>query len=43
MSVKDATNTGIKHAGIDARIGEIGGYIQEVIESYEIELDGKTL
>ena len=43
MSVKDATNTGIKHAGIDARLGEIGAVIEEVIRSYEIELDGKTI
>ncbi|KAK4191492.1 putative methionine aminopeptidase [Podospora australis] len=41
-AVKAATNEGIKHAGIDARLGEIGGYIQEVMESYEIELDGTT-
>ena len=39
---KDATNTGIKHAGIDARLNEIGAVIQETMESYEIELDGKT-
>lgn len=42
MAVKDATNTGVKHAGIDARLGEIGTAIQEVMESYEVELDGKT-
>ena len=41
-AVKDATNTGIKEAGIDARLGEIGAAIQEVMESYEVELDGKT-
>ncbi|KAK4162603.1 putative methionine aminopeptidase [Cladorrhinum sp. PSN259] len=41
-AVKAATNEGIKHAGIDARVGEIGGYIQEVMESYEIELNGQT-
>ncbi|KKA28225.1 hypothetical protein TD95_005412, partial [Thielaviopsis punctulata] len=41
-AVKDATNTGIKEAGIDVRLGEIGGYIQEVMESYEVELDGTT-
>jgi len=42
-AVKDATNTGIKVAGIDMRLGDIGGAIQEVMESYEIELDGKTM
>ncbi|CAD8197025.1 unnamed protein product [Paramecium pentaurelia] len=38
---KDATNTGIKTAGIDVRLGDVGAAIQEVMESYEIELDGK--
>jgi methionyl aminopeptidase len=28
MAVKDATNTGIKEAGIDARLSEIGARIQ---------------
>ncbi|PYI00223.1 methionine aminopeptidase 2-like protein [Aspergillus sclerotiicarbonarius CBS 121057] len=41
-SVKDATNTGIKHAGVDARVSEIGAAIQEVMESYEVEIAGKT-
>ncbi|RMZ89414.1 hypothetical protein DV736_g3350, partial [Chaetothyriales sp. CBS 134916] len=41
-AVKDATNTGIREAGIDVRVGEIGGLIQEAMESYEVELDGKT-
>jgi len=41
-AAKAATNTGVKEAGIDARLGEIGGAIQETMESYEIELDGKT-
>lgn len=41
-AVKDATNTGIKEAGIDVRLCDIGEAIQEVMESYEIELDGKT-
>ncbi|KAI9466469.1 Methionine aminopeptidase 2 [Coemansia sp. RSA 989] len=42
-AVKDATNTGIREAGIDVRLGDIGAAIQEVMESYEIELDGKTI
>lgn len=42
QAVKDATNTGIKAAGIDVRLCDIGAAIQEVMESYEIELDGKT-
>lgn len=41
-AVSDATNTGIKNAGIDACLGDIGAAIQEAMESYEIELDGKT-
>ncbi|KAJ8047458.1 Methionine aminopeptidase 2 [Holothuria leucospilota] len=41
-AVKDATNTGIKEAGIDVRLCDIGERIQEVMESYEVELDGKT-
>ncbi|KAJ2091696.1 Methionine aminopeptidase 2 [Coemansia sp. RSA 986] len=42
-AVRDATNTGIREAGIDVRLGDIGAAIQEVMESYEIELDGKTI
>ncbi|KAF5288158.1 hypothetical protein FQR65_LT12085 [Abscondita terminalis] len=41
-AVRDATNTGIRTAGIDVQLCEIGAAIQEVMESYEIELDGKT-
>lgn len=41
-AVKDATNTGIKESGIDVRLCDIGEAIQEVMESYEVELDGKT-
>ena len=41
-AVKDATNTGLKEAGIDARLNEIGAAIQEVMESYEVTIDGKT-
>ena len=33
---------GISEAGVDARLGDIGAAIQEVMESYEIELGGKT-
>lgn len=42
-AVKDATNTGIRAAGIDARLGEIGELIQEAMESYETTIDGRTL
>lgn len=41
-AVKEATYTGILNAGIDVRIGEWGAKIQEVMESYEITLNGKT-
>ncbi|KAG8627422.1 hypothetical protein KVT40_004905 [Elsinoe batatas] len=41
-AVKDATNTGILEAGIDVRLGELGGLIQETMESYECEINGKT-
>ncbi|KAK3377935.1 peptidase M24, structural domain-containing protein [Podospora didyma] len=41
-AVKAATNAGVKEAGIDVRVGDIGGVIQEVMESYEIELNGQT-
>jgi len=37
---KAATETGIKEAGIDAHLCEIGEAIQETMESYEITLDG---
>lgn len=42
QAVKDSTNKGIECAGIDARMSEIGEEIQEVMESYEVEIDGKT-
>lgn len=41
-AVRDATNTGIREAGIDVRLNDIGAAIQEVMESYELELNGKT-
>ena len=41
-AVRDATNTGIRESGIDVRLCDIGAAIQEVMESYEVELDGKT-
>ncbi|KAJ1679897.1 Methionine aminopeptidase 2, partial [Spiromyces aspiralis] len=41
-AVKDATNTGIREAGIDVRLSDVGAAIEEVMESYEVELDGKV-
>ena len=39
---KEATTEGVKNAGIDVRLGELGGIIGEVLNSYEIEIKGKT-
>ncbi|KAF8641103.1 hypothetical protein AX17_000746 [Amanita inopinata Kibby_2008] len=41
-AVKAATDTGIREAGIDVRLGELGAAIQETMESYEVEVDGKV-
>ncbi|KAJ1562248.1 Methionine aminopeptidase 2B, partial [Cladochytrium tenue] len=41
-AVKDATNTGIREAGIDVRLSDIGAAIEEVMESYEVTIGGKT-
>lgn len=37
-----AAAVGIKEAGIDVRLCDIGAAVQEVMESHEVELDGKT-
>ncbi|CDO73088.1 hypothetical protein BN946_scf185007.g142 [Trametes cinnabarina] len=42
-AVRAATETGVREAGIDVRLGELAGYIQETMESYEVEVNGKTL
>jgi hypothetical protein len=31
-----------QEAGIDVRLGELGGAIQETMESYEVEVGGKV-
>lgn len=41
-AVKCATDEGITQSGIDVRLCDIGESIQEVMESYEVELDGTT-
>lgn len=33
---------GEQEAGIDVRLGDIGAAIQETLESYEVEIGGKT-
>ncbi|KAI6031517.1 peptidase M24, structural domain-containing protein [Pisolithus microcarpus] len=42
-AVRAATDTGVREAGIDVRLGELAGYIQETMESYEVEIKGKVL
>ncbi|WAQ81355.1 hypothetical protein PtA15_1A695 [Puccinia triticina] len=41
-AVRAATNTGVREAGIDARLCDIGASIQETMEAYEVEVDGKV-
>lgn len=41
-AVKEATNTGLKTAGIDVQLCEVGEAIQEVMESHEVEINGKV-
>jgi len=41
-AVKAATDTGIREAGIDVRLGELGAAIQETMESYEVEVGGNV-
>ena len=38
----DATNAGIRAAGIDVRLCDVSAAIEEVINSFEAEIDGKT-
>ncbi|KAL8857345.1 MAG: hypothetical protein Q9178_006111 [Gyalolechia marmorata] len=42
-AVKDATNAGVREAGIDVRMSDIGAAIQEAMESYEVEIGGQSL
>uniref|UniRef100_A0A915DCF0 Methionine aminopeptidase 2 n=1 Tax=Ditylenchus dipsaci TaxID=166011 RepID=A0A915DCF0_9BILA len=41
-AVKESTNAGIKEAGIDVRLCDIGERIEEVMTSHEVEINGKT-
>ncbi|KAI9789710.1 MAG: Methionine aminopeptidase 2 [Peltula sp. TS41687] len=41
-AVKEATNAGVREAGIDVRMSDIGSAIQEVMESHEVEIGGTT-
>jgi methionyl aminopeptidase len=40
---KEAVSTIIKNIGVDTTISDIGEWSEEIISSYEIELDGKTI
>ncbi|KAJ1366807.1 Methionine aminopeptidase 2 [Parelaphostrongylus tenuis] len=40
--IDKATNAGIREAGIDARLCDLGEIIEEVMTSHEVELDGRT-
>lgn len=41
-AAKEATETGIRAAGIGARLGEIGAAIEETMTSYEITIGNKV-
>ena len=41
-AVRAATNTGVREAGIDVRVCDVGAAVQETMESYELPLNGKT-
>ncbi len=40
-AVAESTNAGIKAAGIDVRLCDVGAAIEEVMTSYDVVLDGK--
>jgi methionyl aminopeptidase len=42
LAVKEATNEGIKQAGIDVRLTDIGEAIHEVMSSHEVTIGNKT-
>ncbi|EEH37148.2 methionine aminopeptidase [Paracoccidioides lutzii Pb01] len=42
-AVRSATKTGLKEIGFDSCIAEISEIIQEVMESFKVELNGKTI
>ncbi|KAF1968347.1 methionine aminopeptidase 2-like protein [Bimuria novae-zelandiae CBS 107.79] len=42
-AAKATTNAGLKEAGVDARMDNLSEIMQEVMESYEVELNGKTI
>lgn len=42
QAVKEATETGIREAGIDVRLCDVGAAIQETMESFEVEIGNKV-
>uniref|UniRef100_A0A6B2FWJ2 Methionine aminopeptidase n=1 Tax=Myxobolus squamalis TaxID=59785 RepID=A0A6B2FWJ2_MYXSQ len=42
LASREATETGIKEAGIDVRLCDVGAAIQETMESFEVEIKGIT-
>ncbi|KAM0686990.1 Methionine aminopeptidase 2 [Conglomerata obtusa] len=42
LASQEATEAGIKALGVDVRVCDIGAVISEVMQSYEIEIDGKN-
>ncbi|CAE7949995.1 MAP2B [Symbiodinium sp. KB8] len=38
-AVREATEAGIRAAGVDVTLGDVGAQIQEVMESFEVELE----
>ncbi|KAI6218790.1 Methionine aminopeptidase 2 [Aphelenchoides besseyi] len=41
-AVRESTEAGIKEAGIDVRLCDIGNTVEEVMTSFEVEIDGKV-
>lgn len=41
-ATREATDVGIRTCGIDVPLNEVGAAIQEVMESYEVTIDGVT-
>jgi methionyl aminopeptidase len=42
-TVKEATNAGIKAAGVDVSLADIGAAVHEVMEAGEVEVNGKPI
>lgn len=43
QATKEATLAGVKASGIDVRLGELGGLISEVINSFEVTIFNQTI